>query len=231
MPFLQNNHNLGRLDHSPPSSAMLQIAVLGSGRGSNFQAILDAIREKVVVNVRVRVVISNNSNAGILDIARAHAIPAVHLSQRSFPDEKGFVDALLATLKEFEVNFVVLAGYMKQLHPRVIAEFRNRIINIHPALLPKYGGKGMYGMHVHEAVVANRERVTGATVHIVDEQFDHGAIVVQEQVPVVPGESAEEVAARVLKVEHEILPRALQLFADGKITVAGDAVTVHHNAM
>lgn len=117
---------------------------------------------------------------------------------------------------------------MKQLHPRVIAAFRHRIINIHPALLPKYGGKGMYGMHVHEAVVANRESVTGATVHIVDEEFDHGAIVLQKQVPVAPGESPEDVAAKVLEVEHEIFPRALQLFADGKVTVAEDTVTVHH---
>lgn len=222
MPFLQNSYNFDRLN------CMLQIAVLGSGRGSNFQAILDAIGERVVVNVRVRIVISNNSNAGILGIARANAIPALHLSQRSFEDERTFVDALLDALKAHEVNFLVLAGYMKQLHPRVIAAFRHRIINIHPALLPKYGGKGMYGMHVHEAVVANRESVTGATVHIVDEEFDHGAIVLQKQVPVAPGESPEDVAAKVLEVEHEIFPRALQLFADGKVTVAEDTVTVHH---
>ena len=222
MPFLQNSYNFDRLN------CMLQIAVLGSGRGSNFQAILDAIRERVVVNVRVRIVISNNSNAGILGIARANAIPALHLSQRSFEDERTFVDALLDALKAHEVNFLVLAGYMKQLHPRVIAAFRHRIINIHPALLPKYGGKGMYGMHVHEAVVANRESVTGATVHIVDEEFDHGAIVLQKQVPVAPGESPEDVAAKVLEVEHEIFPRALQLFAEGKVTVAEDTVTVHH---
>ena len=208
---------------------MLQIAVLGSGRGSNFQAILDAMRAGVVENVRVRVVLSNNSTAGILDIARGNGIPAVHLSQRSFPDETDFVDALLGTLKQHEVNFLVLAGYMKQLHPRVIAAYRHRIINIHPALLPKYGGKGMYGMHVHDAVVAHNEKVTGATVHVVDEEFDRGAVVLQKEVPVLPGESPEEVAAKVLDVEHEILPRALQLFAEGKVTVSANTVTVLHD--
>lgn len=208
----------------------MQIAVLGSGRGSNFQAILDAIQERVIVNVSVRLVISNNSNAGIMKIAGANAIPAVHLSRQSFPDEADFVDALLGTLEEHEVNFLVLAGYMKQLHPRIIAAYRHRIINIHPALLPKYGGKGMYGMNVHEAVVAHHDSVTGATVHLVDEEFDHGAIVLQKEVPVLPGESPEELAARVLEVEHEIFPRALQLFAEGKVTVADNKVIVHHYA-
>src|SRR5213593_1078216 len=120
---------------------MLHVAVLGSGRGTNFQSILSAIQRGKVPNVRIRVVISNNSNAGILEIARTNGIPAVYLSERLFPSEAKFVDALLDRLQQHEVNFVVLAGYMKQLHPRVITAFRNRIINVHPALLPKYGGK------------------------------------------------------------------------------------------
>lgn len=206
---------------------MLQVAVLGSGRGSNFQAILDAIRHGDVLNVRVRVVISNNSSARILEIARANAIPAVHLSQQVFPDEERFVDALLEAFRQHDVNFIVLAGYMKKLHPRVIDAFRNRIINIHPALLPKYGGKGMYGMHVHEAVVAQNERVSGATVHLVDEEFDRGAIVLQKQIQLGPDDTAETVAAKVLAIEHEIYPRALRLFAEGRITVNGNRVIVH----
>jgi phosphoribosylglycinamide formyltransferase-1 len=206
---------------------MLQVAVLGSGKGSNFQSILDAIRHNIVRNVRVTVVISNNSNAGILEIARANAIPAVHLSQRLFPDEGGFVDALLGTFRQHAVNFVILAGYMKRLHPRVIASYRHRIINIHPALLPRFGGKGMYGMHVHEAVVRQSERVSGATVHLVDEEFDRGAIVLQRQVQLEPNDTAEMVAAKVLEIEHEIYPQALRLFAEGRVTVTGNTVTVH----
>ena len=209
---------------------MLQVGVLGSGRGSNFQAILDAIKRGAVPNVWVRVVISNNSNAGILEIARANAIPAIHMSQRQFPDEPAFVDALLKTFRQHDVNFIELAGYMKQLHTRVIAAFRNRIINIHPALLPKYGGKGMYGMHVHEAVVAHKENVSGATVHVVDEEFDHGTIVLQKQVSIEAGDTAEIVAAKVLRIEHEIYPQALRLFAEGSVTFAGNTVVTQQFA-
>ncbi len=197
--------------------SVLQVAILGSGRGSNFLAILTAIQRGELRNVRICVVISNNSDAGILDLARKSNIPAVHLSQRLFSNEDQFVGALLGILREHNVNFIALAGYMKKLDSRIIAAFRNRIINIHPALLPKYGGKGMYGMHVHGAVIANGESVTGATVHFVDEEFDHGAIVLQKQVAIAPGDTPEIVAAKVLRIEHEIYPQALRLCAEGKI--------------
>ena len=203
----------------------MRVAIMGSGRGSNFRAILTAIQRGEVQNVRICVVISNNSDAGILEIARASNIPATHLSQRLFSNEDEFVDALLGVLREHNVNFIALAGYMKKLDSRIIAAFRNRIINIHPALLPKYGGKGMYGMHVHEAVIANGETVTGATVHFVDEEFDHGAIVLQKQVAIDPGDTPEIVAARVLHIEHELYPQALRLCAEGKIPDKG--VTVY----
>jgi len=206
---------------------MLQVGVLGSGKGSNFQAILDAIQRGTLQNVQIRLVISNNSDAGILEIARAKQIPAVHLSQRMFPDDATFVETLLETLKKNQINFIALAGYMKHIHPRVISLYRNRIVNIHPALLPKHGGKGMYGMKVHEEVIAQGETVSGATVHIVDEEFDHGAIVLQQQVAVEPGETAETLASKVLEVEHKIYPRALQLFADGRVTVKAGQATIH----
>lgn len=206
---------------------MLHVAILGSGKGSNFQAILNAIQRGEVTNVQIKVVISNNPDAGILKIARANEIPAVHLSQRLYTSETEFLDAMLGTLRQYATDFIVLAGYMKQLHPRVVGAYRNRVINIHPALLPKHGGKGMYGMHVHEAVVANRETVSGATVHMVDEELDHGAIVLQKQVRIEPDDTPEKVAARVLQVEHEIYPQALCLFAEGKIAVTDNAVTVH----
>lgn len=198
---------------------MLHIAVFGSGRGSNFQSILNAIVCGEIRDAVVSVVISNNSNAGILDIARAHAIPAIHLSHKLFPDEEAFVDAVLGTLANYGANFIVLAGYMKRLHPRIVTTYKDRIINIHPALLPKYGGKGMYGMRVHELVVANHEQFSGATVHMVDEEFDHGAIVLQQRVALAADDTPDAVASKVLAVEHEIYPKAVKMFAEGTVIV------------
>ena len=198
---------------------MLNIAVFGSGRGSNFRAILKAIEDGKIADARIVVVLSNNSGAGILEIARTHGIPSIHLSRSQFAAEDEFVTTLLQKLSEHGVNFVVLAGYVKRLHPRVIQKYRNRIINIHPALLPKYGGEGMYGMHVHEAVIAAGDTVSGATVHIVDEEYDHGPIVLQKEVPVDPNDTPEMLAARVLRVEHQIYPEAIRLFASGRVTV------------
>ncbi len=196
---------------------MLNIAVFGSGRGSNFQAILTAIESRKLPGVRIVVVVSNNSGAGILDIGRRHGIPAVHISERQFPDESAFAEALLALLKRHGADFVALAGYMKRVPRQVIGAYRNRIINIHPALLPKFGGKGMYGIHVHEAVLAAGEKFSGATIHIVDEEYDRGPIVLQRQVAVEPGDTPESLAARVLEVEHRLYPEALALFAAGAI--------------
>lgn len=192
---------------------MLRIAVFGSGRGSNFLAILNAIQQGTIPFTSIGVVLSNNSNAGILEIARANDIPAVHLSEKQFGSEEEFVTALLALLRTHGINFIILAGYMKRIPPRIISEYRNRMLNIHPALLPKFGGHGMYGHHVHEAVIAAHEPVSGATVHMVDEQYDHGRIVLQRTVPVDPGETPETLAAKVLAIEHEIYPEAVRMFA------------------
>ncbi len=192
---------------------MLNIAVLGSGRGSNFQAILGAIQQGRIPGGKICLVISNNSGAGILEIARNNSLPAVHLSQRQFPTEDEFVDALLSLLSAHGVNFIALAGYMKRIHPRVVDAYRRRIINIHPALLPRHGGPGMYGHHVHEAVIAAGERLSGATVHFVDEEYDHGSIVLQKSVSVAPDDTPETLAAKVLEIEHEIYPEAIRRLA------------------
>ena len=192
---------------------MLHIAVFGSGRGSNFKAIVDAVERGRITGARIRLVLSNNSQAGILDLARTHGIPAVHLSRKQFADEGEYVNALLDVLRAHEANFIALAGYMKRVPPPVIAVYRNRIINIHPALLPKFGGQGMYGIHVHEAVIAAGESVSGATVHMVDEEYDRGAIVLQKSVPVADNDTPETLAARVLAIEHEIYPEAIRLLA------------------
>ena len=193
---------------------MLRIAALGSGRGSNFKSVLNAIQERKIPAARICLVISNNSSAGILEIARASSLPAIHLSQKQYPSEELFVDAMLTLLREHDVNFIILAGYMKRVHPRVVEAYRNRILNIHPALLPKYGGKGMYGHHVHEAVIRAGDKVTGATVHFVDEVYDHGQVVLQRSVRVEPDDTAETLAAKVLKIEHQLYPEALRLIAE-----------------
>ena len=204
----------------------LNIAVFASGRGSNFRAILDAIRSGTIPGAAVVLAVSNNPSSGALAIARENNIPALHISEKQFPAEEHFTKALLDALAAHEVNFVALAGYMKMLPGPLVRRFRNRIVNIHPALLPAHGGKGMYGMHVHEAVIASGEKRSGATVHIVDEDYDRGPIVLQREVSVDAGDTPERLAARVLPVEHEIYPEAIRLFAEGRVTVNGRTVTI-----
>jgi phosphoribosylglycinamide formyltransferase 1 len=192
---------------------MLHIAVFGSGRGSNFEAIISANKRGTLSNIETCLVLSNNSSAGILALARENGIPAVHLSQRQFSSEDEFVRAMRSLLAAHGVDHIVLAGYMKRIPPEVVADFPRRIINIHPALLPKFGGAGMYGHHVHRAVLDAGERESGATVHYVDDVYDHGEIIAQERVPVFPDDSVESLAARVLAVEHRLLPAALHELA------------------
>ena len=196
----------------------MNVAVFGSGRGSNFQAILAAKKGGRLDEVSISLVMSNNSSSGILELARANAIPAFHVSQKQFPSEDHYADALLGLLRSHDVDAVVLAGFMKKVPSKVIAAYRGRILNIHPALLPKHGGAGMYGIHVHEAVLRAGDRESGATVHMVDEHYDHGEILLQERVPVLPGDTPETLAVRVLDVEHRILPEALARMAAGMQT-------------
>ncbi len=210
-------------------SFKLNIAVLASGRGSNFQAILEAIEEGKIRNASIVVVISNNSDAGALEIARANNIPALHLSRKHFSSEEKFNKKLLNVLDQYTVNLIALAGYMKKLDPCVIQKYKNRIINIHPALLPAFGGKGMYGMHVHEAVLNYGAKVSGATVHIVDEGYDQGPIVLQQAIEVAEDETPESLAAKILTIEHQLYPEAVRLFAENQITVEGRKVHIHNH--
>ncbi len=152
-----------------------------------------------------------------MEIARANGIPVEHISEKRFSDHEQFAAHVLATLCRLDVNFIVLAGYMKRIPQRMTGEFRNRIINIHPALLPKFGGQGMFGIHVHEAVIAARERFSGATVHVVDEEYDRGKILLQKKVEVAPEDDAETLAGKILKIEHGLYPEALKLIAEGKL--------------
>lgn len=207
-------------------SEVLNIAVFASGRGSNFEAILRGIETGRLQNVSIAVVISNNSDAPILAIAREHNVPAYHLSQKQFPAEKEFDDAIFAVLDRHCVNFIVLAGYMKILSTSIIRRFPNRILNIHPALLPRFGGKGMYGMHVHEAVINSGGKVSGVTVHIVDEEYDHGPIVKQHTIPVETNDTPKSLAMKIHAIEHQLYPEVLQLFADDRVQVSNGRVTI-----
>lgn len=203
----------------------MNIAVFASGRGSNFQAILKAIDDGTLP-ARVTLLVSNNSNAGALELARSQNIPAIHLSQKQFASEAGYEAQLLELLKRHDVELIALAGYMKRVPPKVIERYRNRVLNIHPALLPAFGGTGMYGIHVHEAVLASGAKISGATVHIVDEEYDKGPIVTQKAVEVLNDDTPETLAARVLPVEHEIYPKALAAFARNQVHIEGRRVWI-----
>jgi len=198
----------------------MNIAVFASGRGSNFQAILDAINSGLLP-ADVALLISNKSDAGAIEIARAKNIPTRHLSQKLFPSENALADAMLHELALHRIDCIALAGYLKKIPAQVIRQYHNRIFNIHPALLPSFGGFGMYGHYVHEAVIAQGVKVSGATVHIVDEEYDRGAIIIQKTVDVSSDDTPESLAAKVLKIEHEIFPLALKAFAEKRIKFEG----------
>ncbi|MBI1803232.1 MAG: phosphoribosylglycinamide formyltransferase [Ignavibacteriae bacterium] len=198
---------------------MLNIAVFASGKGSNFKAILEAIEEGTISNARIVCVISNNAGAGALMIAREHCIPAIYLNRKHFETDQVFNQTLQTTLQTHGANFIVLAGYLKRIDPSLIQAYRNRIVNVHPALLPAFGGTGMYGIRVHQAVIASKAKQSGATVHIVDEEYDQGAIVLQRTIDVTENDTVETLSAKVLKVEHELYPEAIRLFAEGKVSI------------
>ena len=196
----------------------LSLVALASGGGTNLQAIIDNI-EAGKLDAQIKAVISNNSKAGALERARNHNIPAIHLSHKQFDTPEEFDRKLLSILKENETDLVILAGYMKKLSSPVVRAYKNKILNIHPALLPTFGGKGMYGIHVHEAVINSGVKVTGVTVHLVDEIYDHGAIIVQKCVPVLSDDTPETLQQRVLPHEHELYSKAIQLFAEDKVEI------------
>jgi phosphoribosylglycinamide formyltransferase 1 len=204
----------------------MNIGVFASGRGSNFQAILSAI-ELGNLPARVTVLLSNRSDAGAFEIANTYSIPTVHLSQKQFADEASYAAAMLGCLRSHDVELIALAGYLKKIPTLVVHEFQHRILNIHPALLPAFGGHGMYGHHVHEAVLASGAKFSGATVHLVDEEYDRGPIILQKTVPVDEHDTPDTLAAKVLKVEHEIYPLALKAFVENRATTHGRSVWIH----
>lgn len=186
-----------------------RIAVLASGRGSNLQAILDYLDESPGASYEIVAIISNKTGAGALDVAGSRDIPGTVLDVAADADGT----RLLAELRAARADVVALAGYLKKIPDAVVAAFHGRIVNIHPALLPRHGGPGMYGSRVHEAVLSSGERESGATVHLVDTEYDRGHVVAQWRVPVLPGDDAHALAERVLRVEHLLYPRALEIVA------------------
>jgi phosphoribosylglycinamide formyltransferase-1 len=197
----------------------LRLGFLASHGGSNAQAIIDACRAGTL-DAEPCVVICNNSDAQVLARARQAGIATRHLSSHTHPSPEDLDAAVLDTLRSHRVNLVVLAGYMRKLGPRTLAHYRGRVLNIHPALLPRFGGVGMYGKRVHEAVLASGERESGVTVHLVTEEYDQGPILAQRKVPVLPGDTADTLAARVLEAEHALYPETLAQIASGAIRLA-----------
>ena len=190
---------------------MLRIGVLASHTGSNFQAIADACLNGDLKAVTA-LLICNNSRAGVMEKAARACVPAVHLSSATEPNPARLDRAICQALEDQSVELVVTAGYMKKLGPAVLHRFHNRVINVHPSLLPKYGGPGFYGARVHEAVLRAGDTGTGATVHLVNEDYDRGDILLQKTLPVHPSDTAESLAARLRPIEHQLLIDAIRLF-------------------
>ena len=202
---------------------LLNIAVLASGNGSSFQVLIDRNAEGLL-HVNLPLLIGNNSGAFVFERARKHAIAAVHCAPSHFADETQYTNALFAALETYQIDCIVCAGYMKKIPAPVIRQFQNRIINIHPGLLPAFGGKGMYGKYVHEAVLSYGAKLSGITIHFVDEEYDHGPIIFQATVPVLNTDNAGSLAARVLTLEHAWYWRVIEAIAQGHITVEGRKV-------
>jgi phosphoribosylglycinamide formyltransferase-1 len=198
--------------------AKLKVGILASHGGTNAQAIMDACGAGRI-NAEVVVVVSNNATAHVLERAANASVPHEVVNSARYPGEGVEDRTLVEVLRRRGVELVVLAGYMKKLGPAVLEAFRNRIINVHPALLPKHGGKGKYGIHVHESVIASGDAQTGVTVHVVDERYDHGAILGQTVVPVEAGDTPETLQTRVLAVEHRFYPEIIGKIAAGEITL------------
>ena len=206
---------------------MLRLTVLVSGGGTNLQAILDAIDSGRIRDAQVCTVISNNPGAYALERAKSRNIPAVCVSPRSFPSRKAFEDAYLAAVRESGPDLIVLAGCMVVLPEQMVRLYENRIINIHPALIPSFRGTGYHGLHVHEEALKRGVRVTGATVHFVDSGTDTGPIILQKAVCVQEGDTPEILQRRVMEqAEWLILPEAIDLIAAGRVHVEGRKVHI-----
>lgn len=205
---------------------MLNVVVLVSGGGTNLQAIIDAVESGQITNTKIAGVISNNQNAYALERAKKHGIPSLCISPKQFSFREEFNEQFLEKVNELHPDLIVLAGFLVVIPPAMIETYRNRIINIHPSLIPSFCGTGFYGLKVHEAALARGVKVVGATVHFVDEGTDTGPIILQKAVEVEAGDTPEVLQRRVMEqAEWKILPKAIDLIANGKVSVL-DGLTV-----
>lgn len=206
---------------------MLKLAVCVSGGGTNLQAIIDAIDDGTITNAEITVVISNNKNAYALERAKQHGIEALCISPKDYEKRAAFNQEFLAKLESFNVDLVVLAGFLVVIPEEMIRTYRNRIINIHPSLIPSFCGTGYYGLKVHEGVLSRGVKVTGATVHFVDEGTDTGPIILQRAVEVQQGDTPEVLQRRVMEqAEWKIMPQAIDLIANGRVSVVEGHVLI-----
>ena len=206
---------------------MLKVAVLVSGGGTNLQAILDAIDNGAITNAKVEVVISNNKNAYALERAKNHGIEALCISPKDYEIRDAFNEAFLEKLDSYKPDLIVLAGFLVVIPEQMIAKYRNRIINIHPSLIASFCGTGYYGLKVHEGVLDRGVKVTGATVHFVDEGTDTGPIILQKAVEVKQDDTPEILQRRVMEqAEWIIMPKAIDLIANGKVSVVDGKVRI-----
>ncbi len=206
---------------------MLKIAVLVSGGGTNLQAIIDSMKDGRITDAEIKVVISNNPKAYALERAKAAGINGVCISPKQYETRAAFNDALLAYIQEQQVDLIVLAGFMVVIPEAMIKAYRNRIINIHPSLIPAFCGTGYYGLRVHEAALARGVKVSGATCHFVDEGTDTGPIILQKPVEVLAGDTPEVLQRRIMEqAEWQIMPKAIDLIAHGKVHVVDGKVLI-----
>ena len=206
---------------------MLKVVVLVSGGGTNLQAIIDAVNAGTITNTEIVGVISNNKNAYALERAKKAGIASVCVSPKDFSSRAGFNQELLKVVDSFEADLLVLAGFLVVIPEIMIEKYRNRIINIHPSLIPAFCGTGFYGLKVHEAALEKGVKVVGATVHFVDEGTDTGAIILQKAVEVLEGDTPEVLQRRVMEqAEWKILPHAIDLIANGKVKVVNNKVVI-----
>jgi phosphoribosylglycinamide formyltransferase-1 len=194
----------------------INLGFMVSHGGSNMQAVLEAI-SKGELNANPCVLISNNSNSQAIEKAKNYGLPYYHISQKTHPDIEELDEVILNTLKKHSVEYLLLLGYMKKLDNKTLQEYAGRILNIHPALLPKYGGIGMYGKNVHEAVLKNKEEITGITIHLVDKDYDTGKIINQCTVNILENDNVETLSQRVLNKEHEFLVETLIKISNNEI--------------
>ena len=195
---------------------MKKIAIFASGGGSNFKAIYEKIISRDIP-AEISIVVSNNPNCGAINFAKKNILPTFIVNKTRFPDLETRNMMLKQNLLKVDVNLICLAGYMKMIPTNIVDHFKNCILNIHPALLPNFGGKGFYGMKIHEAVIQSNALESGATVHFVDNKYDHGPIIAQQKVMILNTDNAETLSEKVLKIEHKLYPEVVKAFCENRI--------------